>query len=380
MSSTYSRLFMYAARWFCLLLLAAAGVLRAGEPQRWLLVFDTSSTMKKYLPATQTAVQQLLMKTATNQLQRDDSVGVWAYGKQINAEFKSYRWEPENAMPITTNLLAYLYQRRYSGDSRLSVLSPTLTRIAAGSERLTVIIFCDGQSQIDFTPYADGVNQSFTDGLSERKKSRQPFVLVLRCQQGKFVGCTVNYPPANLNLPDFPPLPVSPKTNAPPVPKPAPKVVVPPLVIVGEEVGTNLNAAPKPSPPPAVPVPVVPTNPPPPPPATNLAFVAKPPEPMPTNTVTAPVVTNESPWQVTNELSKTVVTQAILPVVSAPAVTNVTAPVTTENGDRQTGILIIIGVSLLLLAVILAGFLIRSGRRPHSSLITSSMQDQPPRK
>jgi fused signal recognition particle receptor len=203
---------------------------------------------------------------------------------------------------------------------------------------------------------------------------------VLRTQQGKFVGCTMNFPPANLNLPDFPPLPAPPKTNSPSavVVKPAPKVVVPPLVIVGEEVGTNLNAVSKPPAPPPVPAPVVPTNPP--APATNRAVAAKQPEPLPTNTVVVPVVSNVLPPPATNQPPAMAVTQAVMPAVPPPAVNHVASPADTKNGERQTGVLVIIGAGLFLLAVVLAGFLIRSGRRPRSSLITSSMQEPPPRK
>ena len=46
---------------------------------------------------------------------------------------------------------------------------------------------------------------------------------MLRSQLGKFVGCTVNFPPGNLNLPEFPPLPLP-----PPAPVPRPVVVAPP--------------------------------------------------------------------------------------------------------------------------------------------------------
>jgi hypothetical protein len=77
---------------------------------------------------------------------------------------------------------------------------------------------------------------------------QQPFVVVVRTQNGEFVGATVNLPPGNLDFPPFPPLPqdlqaAPPNSPSPPavVVPPPPVIVQPPLVIVGTNVITNTN-------------------------------------------------------------------------------------------------------------------------------------------
>lgn len=383
-----SKSFAFAAGWLCGLMLLAAGsrVVHAQteqpeQPARWLLVFDTSSAMKKYLPGTEAAVRQFLSAAANGQLKKDDSVGVWSFGRKINSQFKTYNWEPESSSLIVSNLLVYLNQQRYSGDSSLSALQLPLSRVIAGSERLTIVIFCDGESQIHFTPYDDGINQNFHDGLDERKENQQPFVVVVRSQLGKFIGCTVSYPPGNLNLPDFPPLPAPPPAKPPP---PKPEVVhkaePAPLIIVGTKVGTNAHSLTETVPAPPKPAAVAPTNP---PAAVKTPAVEKTPVQPAASTIGAAkqVQTNVAAVPVpAAPVSTAITTQATAPVTTPPAASNAAKVVASEKPDRQTGVLILIGVGLLLAALVLVGILVRSARRPRSSLITSSMRDQPPRK
>jgi len=53
----------------------------AAQPfdNRYLLVFDTSSEMKKRLPAVQRALDTMLAGSMGGQLQTGDTIGVWKY-------------------------------------------------------------------------------------------------------------------------------------------------------------------------------------------------------------------------------------------------------------------------------------------------------------
>ena len=123
-----------------------------------------------------------------------------------------------------------------------------------GSERLTVLIFCDGKGEIHGTPYDTGINQVFQQRQKERQKARLPIVIGLRSQHGQYVGCMVSFPPEPVSLPEFPPLPENapapPVVNAPAPPPP----IVPPLIIVGTTI-TNRVPPPQPKPAPANPPP-----------------------------------------------------------------------------------------------------------------------------
>ena len=360
---------------------------------RWLFVFDTSPAMKKNLPATADAVNRLLATSALGQLQAGDSVGIWTYDRQLRAgQMPLLNWWPAQAAAISSNLVAFLEHQRYRDDSTLPVIQTLLPQVIANSERLTIIIFCDGKSDLRGTPYDAGVNQSFHDALADRKKNRQPFVVVVRTQLGKYVGCTLNYPPGGIALPPFPELP-PPPTNTPAPPKVhpviAPAAKVPPLVIIGTEVGTNLNAVPVVAHPavntnlvaPAAPVRAA-TN------ATPVqpaALPAVPPpaklEPVLPSSVSPP--TNAAASSATNVATMAAASAeppAGKPPEAGTAATPKTAPAT-GKADASSRMLVWLGVGLLAAAVVLIVLLVaRPGRRPQGSLISSSMQDDPRRK
>jgi hypothetical protein len=367
--------FSRTSRW----LLAALMVLaylpaRAALEERWLLVFDTSWAMKKRVPAVETAVKEMLATSVAGQLHEGDTVGVWTFDRQLRlGEFPLVTWQPGTAAVTISNLVTFVHQHRYKDqdETNLMVLQPVLDRVIDDSERLTIVIFFDGYGEINWTPYNDSINQAIRQNLAKQTGARQPFVLLLRTQFGKFVGHSVNFPPDGITLPPFPappnvakplfPNPPPTEPIAPAAPKPLP---LPALVIVGTTVGTN----------PAVPPPV--TNVAPAPAATNLEVSA---------------VTHLTPAMGTNpavgeKLVKKVSPSAaevspasnaparISPVTNPPA-TNASAATAPAGGGAARWLLMAIGV--LVAAGLVISFVTRS-RRPHSSLITDSMNVPPP--
>jgi hypothetical protein len=219
---------------------------RAQIEERWLLVFDTSAAMKKRLPNVEAALKKFLETSGGGQIHADDSVGVWTFCQQLHTgEFPLTTWLPEQSALTATNLIKFVHRQWFAGNTSLDALQPLLGRVIADSDRLTVLIFCDGSGQMDWTPYDSGINQTFRQNFAERQKLRQPFVVLLRTQQGKFTGCSVSFPPGEINIPAFPawPEPPKPAVAAPPIPPPAPAVTssLPALIIIGKTVGTNAD-------------------------------------------------------------------------------------------------------------------------------------------
>ncbi len=329
-------IYSVARRWLvaglAVLVLGSRATAQAAPEERWLFIFDNSAGMKKYLPGTEAEIKSLLAASVGGQLHAGDSVGVWTFGRERHVgQFPLVTWDPEQAAVTASNLAAFVHKQTYAGDTSWPALQPLLGQVIKDSERLTLVIFCDGLGTVDWTAYNDGINRTFAQTLAERKKARQPFVLLVRTQHGQFTGCTINFPPGALNVPPFPPLPEPVKiipTNPPPVAVKPPPVVVPSLVIVGTNVGTNLGEVMKNIPAPA-------TNPP-----------VAPPEPA---TVSVPVA----------------------PTNAAPATV-------AEDTDHGGQVLKYVGVGLFVAAAGLIVFLwARAVRRPRGSLITSSMQNDP---
>jgi hypothetical protein len=229
---------------------------------RFLLIFDTSSDMKRRLPAVQKALNDMLAASTNGQLHPGDTIGVWTFDQDLRrGQYPLQRWEPENAAVIASNISAFVGSQRYSKKTSFDALMPLLNQIVERSERLTVLIFCDGQGEIHGTLYDVGINQKiFQQHQSKWEKATLPIVVGLRSQRGQYTGCMVSFPPQPVSLPAFPPLPEA--VHEPPTVTnaPAPRSSAPALIIVGTTI-TNHVPPPAPKPPP-VPKPAL-TNPPP---------------------------------------------------------------------------------------------------------------------
>jgi hypothetical protein len=362
---------------------------------RFLFIFDTSAAMKKREPAVEQALVNLLATSLRGELHAGDSVGVWTFDRDLRTgQFPLIRWDPGSAEAIADSLKDFLRKNRYANETSLAALQPYLGGVVKNSQRLTVLIFCDGQSEINWTPYDNAINKLLGERQAERKQSKQPFVLLLRSQLGEYVGCTVGLPPELVDFPEFPPLPapaIKPLPAPVKVPPTAPAKMLPPLIIIGRTVGINL---PPPEPPPAPKkIPAVSnlvasvttnlppeTKPPPPtipPEPTNTPTVEiKPLPPVPVNLPPTNTPTNSPPAPPTNAVVEPVIPQTNV-IVAAAAPTNVIVP-PGENSDNGSKKLWFIGGGLLLLAVALVAFLLlRPRRAERTSLITSSMNRGP---
>jgi hypothetical protein len=376
---------------FALLLLCGNLHAQTNEAGRWLLIFGASPAMKSRMPGTMNALKQFLKNSADGEIREGDSMAVWTFDRQVQGSESAFEWRTARTQETASNLVTFLERQPFLLESSLPVLKTPLSHLVASSERLTTVIFCDGLSRCNFTPYDEGINQNFRDGLDERIKNHQPFVIVLRSQRGKYTGCTVNFPPAAISLPPFPPLPAPPPAIMPDPAKTAPvaaPVVSAPLVIVGTQVGTNLEmeakSAPATSPHPVVTsntipsaAPILASNPPSVDAQANIS----------TPTIAAPVMTPQVA-KPTNAVPPTnppvetvIVTQVVVQTIAPVAPTNPPPASGTEEDGKPVRFWLIAGIiGALVVLGIVAGLLIHARRPSQPSLISRSMEDDPDRK
>ncbi len=367
------------------LVLFLSASIHALAQERFLFVFDTSAAMKKRLPAVETELKVLFVSNLSNNLQSGDSVAVWTFGGKVHAgEFPLMNWQPANGMAVVTNMMDYVRKQDFWGETHFEPLQTMLDRVIAHSERLTIVIFCDGDGQIFGTPYDDGINESMGQAAEERKKHHQPELMILRTQRGKYVGATVTFPPSLPIVPPFPPPPVQePAAPAPvpavPVSAPAPpEPSLPPLIIVGTSAGTDITAVAR----------FAATN----QPVRPKVFKPKPmvinPEPssltatgavvaaLTTNPVVSPVATPViSP--ATNLVAPPAATPVAILSPTNATPTNSMAGTVPGSLDSGTKTLLAVGAVFFVAAAALVTFLVARKRRPRATLITSLMSDDP---
>lgn len=184
---------------------------------RFLFIFDTSDEMKSRVKEVQTEINGLLATSMAGELHEGDSIGVWTFNQKLHTgEFPLLDWQPQNAARTAKTINQFVEKQSYNGKTDFSVLQPMLKQVMRSSPKLTVLIFCDGEGSVGWTPYDKGINDVFKTRWEEQKNSHQPFVLVARTQFGKYDGCTVNFPPGMVNFPVFVEAPPSGSSNKPP--------------------------------------------------------------------------------------------------------------------------------------------------------------------
>ena len=325
---------------------------------RFLLIFNTSADMKKRVPAEQKTLDNLFLTSFIGQLQSGDSIGVWTFDKDLRTDqFPLQYWLPSEAATIAADINSFVEKQHYANDTSFGSLQPWLNEVVTNSERLTVLIFFDGETSVSGTPYDDKINPILQQRQAEQKKARQPFVIVLRAQLGQYIGCTLDFPPTPLSFPDFPPLPPPPAPPAPPIqPPPAPpkRVVMQSIIMIN----TNSEAKLPPAPPaPKLemtnsPLPVALTN------------------PVPeTNAVSAPEIIS------TAETNLAAETNAVFAPEKIPAAETNASALPPEDSGLGGGGALAIGVVLLVAAGGLTVFILRRSRKSgQASLITRSMR------
>ena len=257
---TFSELLV---RWVRVLAVLSVGILWSAttpaQPaaetvdSRFLLIFDTSSAMKSRVPRVQYAVERLCLSMMNGQLHADNDIGVWAFDRKLRTgELPLQRWVPQNAATIASNVTDFVARQHYSKSTQFDSIMPAVNNVVRNSQRLTVLIFCDGAGQIKGTPYDEAINSSFMQNEHALGKAKETFIVLLRAQSGQYTGYSMNSSAVGVNFPEFPPLPAPPQpvaslqTHQPPpptpapAPTPAPVVQLPPLVIVGTNVSSNL--------------------------------------------------------------------------------------------------------------------------------------------
>ncbi|MBU6411107.1 MAG: hypothetical protein KGR98_12035 [Verrucomicrobia bacterium] len=174
------------------------------DAERFLFIFDTSAAMRHRLGATRLEINNLLSSSMHGELRAGDSIGVWTFARRLRTgRFPLQTWMPDNAHQIAAAINDFLTGQSYSGATDFNCLQPLLDRVMRESPRLTVLIFCDGNGRVNWTPYNAGINAAFQDRRDAEAKAGQPFVLVIRTQLGRYDGCSVNFPPGMVNLPAF---------------------------------------------------------------------------------------------------------------------------------------------------------------------------------
>jgi hypothetical protein len=245
----------------------------AGPSGRYLVIVDTSRSMRHRSKAMLQTVQELLSSGMEGELSGGETLGLWTFNQDLHTgRFPLQVWAPEEQQAIARRALDFLKAQGFDNQPSLDKVIPALEEVVKGSELITVILISAGDAKMRGTPFDEPINDYYARWYGEQRKGQVPLVTVLRARDGKMTGWSVRPAAGPIEFPPWPPPeaplartePPAPAPAPVPVPAPAPQAVqpqmAPPLILSGKKLLPDKPVAeageappPKPQPTPSAP-------------------------------------------------------------------------------------------------------------------------------
>lgn len=203
---------------------------------RWLLVFETTSSMRHRTNGVLAETEDLLKSGMHGLIHTGDTIGIWTFNDRLPDSAPLQTWSPEASLKITRHTLQFLSEREYGKSANMKGMLTNMLNIVDSSAFVTVILFTDGEDPIMGTPFDGQINEVYKASYRQQKKASMPIMTVFRGVAGEITTNTVNMAPWPADIPPVPPppRPVRPKARAA-APKPPPPPPVPPLIYNGKK-------------------------------------------------------------------------------------------------------------------------------------------------
>src|SRR6185437_9840017 len=211
---------------------------------RWLLIYNTSASMRDRVEGVEAVTQDLLSTAMHGNLRAGDTIGIWTYDNQLRAnEAPLLTWSPDDARAIDQKTLQFLSHHAYEKTAAFGDVLVNLLHVVKISDVVTIVLISDANDTISGTPFDARLNAFYRANSQKQKKTRMPVVTVFRGEHGILTTNTVALSPWPVDIPAVPP-PVVVKAALPkPSSPPAPVRPVPSLVMVGDKAVTTFKPA-----------------------------------------------------------------------------------------------------------------------------------------
>ena len=175
------------------------------QPERWLLIVDTSSAMERRAKAVEGIVGELLNSGMNGQMAAGADLGIWTYNKELYAGVAPMQtWEPSRSNIIAGRSVEFLSRQNYRSKSKPELVVAELSRVVADSRQLTVVWLSDSAQKMSGTPFDDIINTAYAKYRPALAKTRMPLVTVLRVYRGKYFAQNISVAPWPIEFPPFP--------------------------------------------------------------------------------------------------------------------------------------------------------------------------------
>jgi len=171
-------------------------------PHKFLLVIETSRTMKPRVSGMAAVAKNLLDSKFHGQMRSNDLVGVWTYDQELRTNAVPYEeLSPGTAVSVLNTIIGGSYEKRADP----TVVWRSLARALFLTPRLTLVLISSGEGELTGTVYDQEVNGAWNRWRESQQKARQAVMTVLRSRAGKLTHWSVTPGPWPLELPALPP-------------------------------------------------------------------------------------------------------------------------------------------------------------------------------
>src|ERR1700742_3824707 len=110
-------IFLLFRRWgllvFCAMLLASRALADGQAENRFLIIVDTASAMRRFSDGTEQAITELIQSNMKGQFRPGDTIGFWTYNDRLHTEFPMQIWTGTNSARIQEAVLGFLREQHY---------------------------------------------------------------------------------------------------------------------------------------------------------------------------------------------------------------------------------------------------------------------------
>src|SRR5215469_9067721 len=139
---------------------------------RWLLIFETTSSMRHRTNGVIDQTQDLLRSGMHGLIHTGDTIGIWTFNDRLyTGEAPLQVWSPEASPNITRHTLQFLRSQPYVKSPRMQEMLTNMLNVVDSSPFITVILFTDGDDPIQGTPFDARINEVYKASYRQQKKA-----------------------------------------------------------------------------------------------------------------------------------------------------------------------------------------------------------------
>ncbi len=221
--------FAYQHSAFVILLAALCALLAPASfgqsSNRWLFIYETSSSMRARAKGVEDVTRDLLSTGMHGQIRKGDSIGIWTFNDKLRAGDAPLQfWSPESGPTVIQHTIQFVRGVQYAKSGNLNTAITNLLHVVGMSDVITVFLFTDSDGTINGTPFDDSINEYYKGNYKDLKKANMPMVTVFRGERGYITTNTLDLAPWPVEIPPLPvrlpPKPVVKPHVEPPKPPP----------------------------------------------------------------------------------------------------------------------------------------------------------------